>query len=253
MAKMEDVKAHLASAEETSTPTSTETEKLRTVVPVDTPAHTKEETPARSQDELLALLVQLQSEKAQLEEANSELSTRVTDFESAKKKEEEERLRVQKEKLSGISSDLLEWCSSNGFELTDERVEKLQTLANKEPANASILFEIAHCASKKHVEAQGKLQEQKKLTKTQTLQAKVENIIKQRQNAAGPVGQTTTHVASVESKTEENIYAAPAKTLEPRFVRNGTPPESLIQAIKRQRTSYTGRSAATSLYNDLRK
>lgn len=227
---------HIASAE---TAENVQTE------PVETP-----QTLVPNQDELLQLLVKMEEEKNAAEFKLNEYQTKVSAFEEAEQAAKEATLKAQREKLSGLSTDLLKWCNTNGFELTDDRIEKMNNLMSNNPASAEILFEIAHCASNKHVEAQKALAEQKQVTKTQTLQARVESIIKQRQNAAGPVC-TTSHKASAVTVKTANPYAVEAPTLEPRFVRNGTPPESLIQAIKRQRTAYSGRDAAQKLYSDL--
>ena len=206
--------------------------------------------------ELMRMLVTMEGEKAAAEEQLARMSERVASHEASVRAEEESRTREQRTKLEGISNDLKGWCATNGFELTAERVERIHDLVANHSASAEVLFEIAHCASAKHVEATREVKAQAARMKTESLQARVDTIIKQRQNAAGPV---TTHVASaggVGSASEPNPYATSARVgvkrpLSPRFVRNGVPPSQLLDAIKRQRASCTGHDAARSIYADI--
>ena len=205
--------------------------------------------------ELMRMLVEMEAEKAAAEEKLAQMSERVESHEASLRAQEESRTREQRAKLEGISKDLKGWCAANGFELTNERVERIHDLVANHSASAEVLFEIAHCASAKHVQATREVKAQAARMKTETLQARVDTIIKQRQNAAGPV---TTHVASAASAASAasvNPYASSARAgskrpLSPRFVRNGIPPSHLLEAIKRQRASCTGQDAARSIYAD---
>jgi hypothetical protein len=181
------------------------------------------------------------------------MTRRVAVHEAAQIATREKTEAAQRAKLSGISTDLLGWCATNGFELTDERVKRIHDLVANSPASAEVLFEIAHCASSKHAAVQRELTQQASRMKTETLQARVDSIIEKRQNAKGPVNTHTASASPAPSNPYSSSGSSTKRPLEARFVRNGVPPASLLESIKRQRTSMTGNAAAHALYTDFSK
>ena len=235
-------------------------------VPVETPAAPVTETAPettvhvaaaatkeRTQDELYQLLVDQQKEIDAMRGNLSSAQTKVQEYEAAQAAVHKAQAEKAQEKLQGISKSLLEWCSANNFELTDNRVEKLTQLAKDHPATAETLFEIAHCASNKHKETVMQLAAQQKQTATAVLQEKVEGVFEKRQNAAGPV----THVASADaapkSEVAANRYMQGSHVQSPSEAYGMQPNSELIQALKRQRTGYSGHASMVELVGDLKR
>ena len=233
-----------------------ETAPVVPVVPVVPVAPVVPQAPARSQDEIMQTLVRQQEENDNMMQQLRDAQAKIQTFEAhqaAARKEQEEKAQ---QKLSGISKSLLEWCSANGMELTDNRVEKLSQLRKDHPATAEILFEIAHCASNKHRETQLQLNAQKKHTATAVLQQKVEQVFERRQNAAGPVSVSaaapaapaiSTHVASANRFLQRKRKQSPSEAY------GMQPNVDLIQALKQQRTSFSGHGTMVELVEDLKK
>ena len=238
-----------------ATPTPTLEVPVETPVAPAAPAETPEETThvaaaetkERTQDELYQLLVDQQKEIDAMRGNLTSAQDKVQAFEAEKAAVHKAQAEKAQEKLQGISKSLLEWCAANNFELTDARVEKLAQLAKDHPATAETLFEIAHCASNKHKETVMQLAAQQKQTATAVLQEKVEGVFEKRQNAAGPVTHTAAAAAPVNRFTQRKRKMSPSEAY-------GMQPNSdLIEALKKQRNSYSGHGSMVELYRDMQK
>ena len=220
--------------------------------PVETTVHAASTASAapkeRTQDELYQLLVDQQKEIDAMRGNLTSAQDKVQAFEAEKAAVHKAQAEKAQEKLQGISKSLLEWCAANEFELTDARVEKLAQLAKEHPATAETLFEIAHCASNKHKETVMQLAAQQKQTQTAVLQEKVEGVFEKRQNSAGPV----THTAAA-PKPAANRFTERKRKQSPSEAYGMTPNSDLIEALKKQRNSYSGHGSMVELYRDLQK
>ena len=250
-----NTETHVASAEVPSVP-SVPSVPPAAILPVDT---TDVDDQNKQMEVIVAQQKQIDQQQGELEATLQKLAR----FEKEQAAEIQAQQARAQQKLSGISESLLTWCGENNFDLTDSRVEKLSQLATNHPQTAEILFEIAHCASNKHRESIKELAMQKKVNQNAILREKVESVFERRQNAAGPV----THVASAAGAPALTVRAsaAPAASaapvnhfLNPLKRKVGpsdaygiVPSQQLLDALKRRRTTSSGRSSIAELYQDL--